>query len=370
MGNLKSNKFKLNTLHDKKNKFKLSSILMAVIATMSLTTPILSQAQVNNTNTNANNYNSASSYTYTYLRAIHSDDNQSPQGLAMLKFKDLLEARSNGKIKVDTFARHQKYNSYEELEALKLGTAEVASVQMSDLAKYGVNDFDIMSLPFLFSNFDVVHKIEDGQVGQALANKVETSTGFKVLGYWDNGFANFSANAGNLSIPSALAGTKMATTSDVDTMTANSLKALAVPVAVEDIPKALSEGQVNSLQEPLYSFYIDQYYTNQSKVILTNHKYSGDVILMNASYWNSLPQDQRSLIAQVIQEVTPYERQLAQQEADAALNQIKKDTSTQVIIPTNQDLNAYKESIKPVYENVLNGPNRNTLISIINELRK
>lgn len=366
MENFKSNKFKKNKLYDKIEKkfnFKLSSLsslLITVVATFSLITPTVSQAQANN-NSNSN---------YNYLRATHSDDNQSPQGLAMLKFKDLLEARSNGKIKVDTFSRHQKYNSYEELEALKLGTVEIASVQMSDLANYGISDFDVMSLPFLFSNFDVVHKIEDGAVGQALANKVETTTGFKVLGYWDNGFANFSANNGNLAIPTTLSGTKMATTSDMDKLTADALKASAIPVAVEDISKALSEGQINSLQEPLYSFYIDQYYNNQSRVILTNHKYSGDVILMNASYWNSLSQDQRSLIAQVIQEVTPYERQLAQQEADAALNQIKKDTSTQVVIPTNQDLNAYKESIKPVYENVLNGPNRNTLISIINELRR
>jgi TRAP-type C4-dicarboxylate transport system substrate-binding protein len=71
-----------------------------------------------------------------------------------------------------------------------------------------------------------------------------------------------------------------------------------------------------------------------------------------------------------MQEVTPFERQLAQQDADAALNQIKKDTATQVIVPTNQNLNEYKESIKPVYEQVLNGSNRNTLISIINEIRK
>lgn len=361
MKNFKSNKFKKIRI----NKHIISVCVKAtfVLASLSLSTyPILSQAQTvsNNPNTNAQ----------LYIRATHSDENQSPQGMAMLKFKELLEARANGKIKVDTFARHQKYNSYEELEALKLGTVEIASVQMSDISKYGVTDFDIMSLPFLFSNFDVVHKVEDGQVGQALASKVESSTGFKVLGYWDNGFGNFSANANNLTVPSTLAGTKMATMSEVDNITANSLKAIPVNVAVEDIAKDLNEGKINALQEPLYSFYIDQYYNNQSKLVLTNHRYSGDIVLMNASYWNSLSQDQRSLIVQVMQEVTPFERQIAQQEADQALNQIKKDTSTQVLIPSNQDLNAYKEAIKPVYEQVLNGPNRNTLISIINEIRR
>lgn len=365
MDNFKSNKFKNSTIMKAVMPSRLT--ILSILSVSLLFSSLTAQAQTSQNQQLSQPQGSSSSYSY--LRAIHSDENQSPQGMAMLKFKELLEARSNGKIKVDTFARHQKYSSYEELEALKLGTAEIASVQMSDLAKYGVSEFDIMSLPFLFANFDVVHKVEDGQVGQALATKVENNTGFKVLGYWDNGFGNFSANS-NITMPSALAGTKMATTSEMDKLTADSLKATPISIATEDISKNLSEGKINSLQEPLYSFYIDQYYNNQSKIILTNHRYSGDVVLMNASYWNSLSQDQRSLIVQVMQEVTPFERQLAQQDADAALNQIKKDTATQVIVPTNQNLNEYKESIKPVYEQVLNGSNRNTLISIINEIRK
>ena len=64
----------------------------------------------------------------------------------------------------------------------------------------------MFDLPYIFDNYDELHKITQGPVGRKLLDKLDAK-GVKGLAYWDNGFKSFSANTNQ--VPADLKGLKM-----------------------------------------------------------------------------------------------------------------------------------------------------------------
>ena len=79
------------------------------------------------------------------------------------------------------------------MEALQLGAVQMLAPSLAKFGPLGVKEFEVFDLPFIFDDYDELHKITQGAVGQALLAKLEPK-GIKGLAYWDNGFKSFSAN--------------------------------------------------------------------------------------------------------------------------------------------------------------------------------
>ena len=55
-----------------------------------------------------------------------------------------------------------------------------------------VPELNVLETPFLFTDLAAAHRALDGELGQALARAVRATTGFEVLGFWDNGFRHMT----------------------------------------------------------------------------------------------------------------------------------------------------------------------------------
>ena len=79
------------------------------------------------------------------------------------------------------------------MEALQLGSVQMLAPSLSKFAPLGVKEFEVFDLPFIFDDYNDLHKVTAGPVGQGLLKKLE-SRGINGLAYWDNGFKVMSAN--------------------------------------------------------------------------------------------------------------------------------------------------------------------------------
>ena len=76
--------------------------------------------------------------------------------------------------------------------AARLG-ADAGAVGLAKFGPLGAREFEVFDLPYIFDNYDELHKVTEGAVGKALFKKLE-SKGIIGLAYWDNGFKDMSAN--------------------------------------------------------------------------------------------------------------------------------------------------------------------------------
>src|SRR5436309_2442950 len=114
-----------------------------------------------------------------------------PKGQAALKFKELAERYTDGKVKVEVYPNSQLYKDKEELEALQLGAVQMLAPSNSKFGPIGVREFEVFDLPYILPDLKTLRKVTDGPLGAKLL-KLLDAKGMTGLAYWDNGFKMMS----------------------------------------------------------------------------------------------------------------------------------------------------------------------------------
>lgn len=127
------------------------------------------------------------------------------------KFKEELEALSNGQVEVQIFPAGQLGNERDLVEGLQIGTIDVSTVTSALTAGF-VPGFQVFSLPFLFRDFDHLFMIMDGPMGEQLEQEM-LQAGLVKLGFVSGGSRSLYSRAPIRSL-SDLRGKKIRTMED------------------------------------------------------------------------------------------------------------------------------------------------------------
>ena len=128
------------------------------------------------------------------IKFSHVVAQDTPKGLAADFFKKRAEELTQGKVTVEVYPNSQLYKDKEEMEALQLGAVQMLAPSLAKFGPLGVKEFEVFDLPFIFNDYDDLHKVTKGPAGKALLDKLAPK-GILGLAYWDNGFKSFSANS-------------------------------------------------------------------------------------------------------------------------------------------------------------------------------
>ena len=105
------------------------------------------------------------------IRISHVVAEETPKGLAMIRFKALVEQRSAGQIRVVVYPAAQLYGDHDEIEALRLGAVDMLAPSLSKFGRIGFPEFELFDLPFLFDSVQSVRGITQGPIGQRLLER-------------------------------------------------------------------------------------------------------------------------------------------------------------------------------------------------------
>src|SRR6516164_7862202 len=97
-----------------------------------------------------------------------------PKGKGAEYFKKLAEERTKGRVKVEVYPNSTLYKDGEEMEALQLGSVQMLAPSVAKFGPLGAREFEVFDFPYVFDNFDELHKVTDGPVGKALFKKLES----------------------------------------------------------------------------------------------------------------------------------------------------------------------------------------------------
>ncbi|HVN34810.1 MAG TPA: TRAP transporter substrate-binding protein [Casimicrobiaceae bacterium] len=272
-----------------------------------------------------------------------------PKGKGAEYFKKLAEERTKGRVKVEVYPNSTLFKDGEEMEALQLGSVQMLAPSLAKFGPLGVREFEVFDLPYIFDNYDELHKVTSGPVGQALFKKLE-SKGIVGLAYWDNGFKDMSANK-PLKAPADYKGLKMRIQSSK--VLGDEMKALgAIPqvMAFSEVYQALQTGVVDGTENPPSNFYTQKMHEVQKYLALTEHGYLGYAVIVNKKFWDGLPPDIRTTLEGAMKDATKYANDIAKKENDDALEAVKKSGRTQIITLTPEEKAAMKKALVSVHK--------------------
>ena len=119
------------------------------------------------------------------IKFSHVAAPDTPKGQAANEFKRLAEERSKGRVKVEVYPNSMLYKDAEELEALQLGAVQMLAPVPGKFGPVGLPEFEAFDLPYLFPDFNALHKVYNGPVGAMMLKKLEPK-GIVGLAFWDN----------------------------------------------------------------------------------------------------------------------------------------------------------------------------------------
>ena len=278
------------------------------------------------------------------IKFSHVVANDTPKGKGADYFKKLAEERTKGRVKVEVYPNSQLYKDKEEMEALSLGAVQMLAPSLAKFGPLGVPAFEVFDLPFIFDNYEELHKVTQGAVGAQLLSRLEPK-GIKGLAYWDNGFKSLSANK-PLKAPEDFKGLKMRIqSSKVLESQMRAVGALPQVMAFSEVYQALQTGVVDGTENPHSNLYTQKMHEVQKHMTLTEHGYLGYAVITNKKFWDGLPADVRGALEQAMKESTAYANKIAKEENDAALEAVKKSGKTAVYTPTPAERLALKKAM-------------------------
>jgi len=272
-----------------------------------------------------------------------------PKGKAAERFKQLGEERTKGRVRVEVYPNSTLFKDGEEMEALQLGSVQVLAPSVAKFGPLGVREFEVFDLPYVFDNFDELHKVTDGPAGKGLFQKLEAK-GIIGLAYWDNGFKDFSANK-SIKVPADYKGLKMRIQSSK--VLGEEIKALgAIPqvMAFSEVYQALQTGVVNGTENPPSNFYTQKLHEVQKYLALSDHGVVEYAVIVNKKFWDGLPADIRTNLEGAMRDATKYANDIAKKENDDALEAVKKSGKTQIITLTPAERSEMKKALLVVHK--------------------
>src|ERR1700748_470596 len=263
------------------------------------------------------------------VKFSHVVANDTPKGKGSLKFKELAEKYTNGKVKIEVYPNSSLYKDKEEIEALQLGSVQMLAPSTAKFAPLGVKEFEALDLPWLFKDDATYAAAMKGEVGKWLFKKLETK-GITGLAYWDNGFHMMSASRPIVKPPD-LEGLKIRISgSKIADQYFRILGAIPQIMAFSEVYQALQTGVVDGCENTASNYLTQKFYEVQKDITVSYHAHLQYAVIVNSKFWSGLPPNIRTQLEKAMADATEYTNQIAHQENEDALAEIKKTGKTQL----------------------------------------
>lgn len=233
------------------------------------------------------------------LHHLNKDDpfDNSTGAMAMV-FKSLVEAGTNGKVKVQTFPNSQLGKDNEVLQQVKDNVIQSGIFSVGGFAAmYPL--IGVLDIPFAFPNISSTYAVLDGSFGQKLAADIQKKTGFQVLGFGDSGgFFAFSNSKKPIKTPDDLKGLKIRTMGlETHKRQVSALGGQPVAIAWAEVYTALQTGVADGQMNPIPIIAFAKFDEVQKYLTISEHIFAPYVWVMNEGFYKGLTQQEKDVVA-------------------------------------------------------------------------
>jgi tripartite ATP-independent transporter DctP family solute receptor len=275
---------------------------------------------------------------------------QNPKGhpivLGMEKFKEIVESKSGGKIKVNLFPGGTLGNDQANVSALQGGTLEMVSMNSGILASQ-VKEFAIFDFPFMFPNEAIADAVVDGPFGQKMHARLQDK-GLVGLGYFELGFRQITNSKRAVNKVEDLEGLKLRVIPNpINVDWVKALGANPTPLPFPEVYSALEQKAIDGQENPLTVINANKFFEVQKHVVISNHQYNPQSVLMSKKFWDGLSADQKKIVSEAVAASSKYQREQARGLVASALDNMKKN-GMQVSQFSDAELGKLRDKLRPV----------------------
>lgn len=238
----------------------------------------------------------------------------------------------------------------EEILSLVESGVFTLGYQSSSYLTDRVPELGVVDLPFLFETTPQARAAVDGRLGDLLAGAIEDRTGFRIFGFFENGFRHLSNRLRPVRTPADLAGMSIRVMpSDVH---ARSFELLGARPRKMDLSEAIAgivDGSLDAQENPLANTVTYGAHRFHRHHTLTGHFYVSRPIFAHRPTVDRWPADLRHALHRAVGEAVVFQRGLSEQEAIDARREIES-VGGEIVTLTPEERQEFRRAVRPLHE--------------------
>lgn len=242
------------------------------------------------------------------IRIGHDNSVQNAGHLAFEKFKEIVEAESDGRITVEIFPGAQLGSVQDMFEQTRRGDIQM-SVAATTLFTQTIPEFAVWDSFFMFDDAEHAHRVLDGAAGQRLMEPLDAMN-LTGMGYMEIGFRNFSNSKRAIETAEDLEGLKIRGYSPMQIKAWESVGCSLTNLAWAEVFTSLQQNLIDGQEAAVASFYNAKFYEAQKYLSMTNHIYTNWLWFANKDFMNGLSDEDKTIVENAVKEAIAYDRQL------------------------------------------------------------
>lgn len=211
-----------------------------------------------------------------------------------------------------------------------------------------VPELALLDLPFVLDRREQAYALLDGALGSLLADRLEATTGYRVLGYWDNGFRHLTNRVRPIRAPADCQGLRIRTlASELHRAVFERLGFEPVTLDVKDLLAAVRSGTIDAQDNPLTNIYHFEIHRYHRYLTLSAHFFGVAALLCHAASYHGWPGEVRRAVEEAAREAEAAQRAMAAAEDGEVLAKLDPDR-TEIIRLTDAERAAFVDAVAPV----------------------
>jgi tripartite ATP-independent transporter DctP family solute receptor len=261
------------------------------------------------------------------------------------KFKELVEAKSKGRVKVQLFPNSQLGGENDMVDHIQMGSLEMEITGDGPINVF-MPQYGALTMPYLFRDANHMLKVFRGPIGKKFSNDLAKAKGSIVIDYWLRGPRILVANKA-IKTPNDLRGVKIRLPEmKVYIEVWNTLGANATTMAWSELYMALQQKVVDAAESPYDLIYGSSLYEVLKYVMRTQHVYGPYLVLIGEKFYKGLPNDVKKIVKNSIKEAGVF----ANKATLTSQDDLEKALKGKGMIIVNVDKKAFRDKLKGLPE--------------------
>lgn len=285
-----------------------------------------------------------------------------PNTVAMDRFAELVEEKTDGEITVQMFHSGTLGSQPDAIEQLRLGGLQIGNFNLGPIGPV-VPEANVVSLPFVFKDVPHMFRVLEGEAGEKIAEGM-AAKGIVPLAWYDAGARSFYNGSAPIQTPEDVAGMKVRVmNNDLYSGMIAELGGNPSPMAFAEVYQSLKTGVIDGAENNWPSYESTGHYEVAPYYTLSEHLIIPECICINADVYNGLSDEMKAAVKEAAAESAVLQRELwAEREATS------REKVEAAGVTTNEvaDKAPFQAAMTPVYESYLSeNPDLRPLVELI-----
>lgn len=230
-----------------------------------------------------------------------------PAATALVQMQEELKEKSGGRINVEIYFGSQLGGELEMIEQVRGGDIQMATSNHMNISNT-ITPLAALESYFLFEDYDHAFRFQDSEGGLAMLDAYQ-EMGMQGMGYFPNGFRQFTNSKLPITGKDDLKGIKIRGYSEVQIAAWESVGAVLSTVAWGEVFTSLQQKLIDGQECAISSIYEQKFYEVQKYVSLTSHLLSSDILVCNQAWMEGLDPADQEMITTAVQNAVAFHRE-------------------------------------------------------------